>query len=156
LKGIIKHIRKFNKDKALEEIVSDDQEEPGHFMVAPVAYAASSPPTDYKLRNSFIFDSGATIYVCNDHSRFQDFESSVNKRLYAGDTIVSIEGFGSVEITLQGPNGPRKVLLTKVALVSSFHMSVASLKCFIQKNVHWNTEAEQLTYRGKMYCQVPQ
>ena len=61
-----------------------------------------------------------------------------------------------MEITLQGPKGPRKAWLTKVALVSSFHTSIASLKCFIQKDVHWNTQAEELTYQGKMYCKVPQ
>ena len=131
LKYIISRIWKSNKDKASDEMVSDDLEEPGNFMVVPVAYTTSSPTSDYKLRNSFILDSGATTHVCNDRSRFQNFQLSVHERLYAGNAIVLIKGFGSVEITLQGPKGPCKAWLTKVALVSSFHTSGASLKYFI-------------------------
>ena len=137
-------------------MVSNNLEELGNFIVIPVAYITSSPTLDYKLQNRFILNSSATTYVCNDQFRFQNFQLSVHEWLYTGNTIVPIEGFSSMEITLQGPKGPRKAWLTKVALVSSFHTSIASLKCFIQKDVHWNTQAEELTYQGKMYCKVPQ
>jgi hypothetical protein len=68
---------------------------------------------------------------------------------------VRIEGFGSIDINVQvgkDTKSVRTITLQETALVSSFHTSVASLKCFIQKGVHWNTATEGLTYRGKPFC----
>ena len=59
-----------------------------------------------------------------------------------------------MEITIQGPDGPFKVQLFDTALISSFHTSVVSLKKFIAKNVHWNTEREALIYQGGVFCHV--
>jgi len=113
--------------------------------------------SDYILRDSFILDSGATTHVCNNRERFQDFKPATDEDvLYAGDTIISIEGFGTIEITIQGSTGPKKISLTKAAYVPAFHTNVASLKQFIQKDVHWNTKTGHLIYRDQIFCKVPE
>ena len=119
------------------------------------AYHSASNTSDYNLRNSFILDSGATIHVCNTRSRFSSLSpASENDRLYTGDTIIPIEGFGSVDITIQTPCGPKLIELQKTALVPSFHTLVVSLKCLIMKKVYWDMENDRLVQAGKTFCSV--
>jgi hypothetical protein len=57
------------------------------------------------------------------------------KFVYAGNTVIPIEGFGNVMITIQAPNSPRKIELMDTAYIPSFHTMVASLDKFVAKNV---------------------
>ena len=108
-------------------------EKAGVFMTA-VSYSDS---TDYNLRDSFILDSGATVHVCNSRQHFAtSTPASEDDLLYAGNTLVPIEGFGSVDITIQTPAGPRLIELQHTALISSFHTSVVSLKRLVAKGVY--------------------
>ena len=84
----------------------------------------SSIATSYCLQNSVILDSGATINVCNDQSRFQELSPSMGATIYAGSEVLPIEGYGSIYLTLSTNSNPMKVKLTNVALVPSFHTSV--------------------------------
>src|SRR4051794_32840295 len=107
---------------------------------------ASATTSDYHLRDSFIIDSGTTLHVRNDRSRFQDTRlTSDDKFLYTGNAAIPIEGFDSVTITIQAPEGPRLIILYEVLYVSSFHTRVASLDRLIVKGVHWDTK-ESETY----------
>ena len=126
-------------------------EKAGVFMTA-VSYSDS---TDYNLRDSFILDSGATVHVCNSRRRFATFTpASEDDLLYAGNTVVPIEGFGSVDITIQTPAGPRLIELQHTALISSFHTSVVSLKCLVAKGVYWDMQNNRLTRDGMTFCSV--
>jgi hypothetical protein len=75
--------------------------------------------------------------------------------LIAGNDQVQIEAYGDVLITAEGSYGPKQILLKKVAYVPSFHTSVASLRRFIKQNVHWDTEGNRLTYKGRTFCHTP-
>ena len=118
-------------------------------------YVASNSKYEYSLHCSFILDSGASVHVCNDRSRFHNIRAAEPEEyLIAGSSIIQIEAFGSIDITLEGPSGPRKIELKDTALIVSFHTSVVSLNKFIAKNVHWNTEREALTHQGDIFCKV--
>jgi hypothetical protein len=122
----------------------------GAFTVSCIASAS----TDYHLRNSLILDSGATLHVCNDKEIYEDLRSaSDDDCLYAGNTIIPIEGFGTITVTVRTLNGPRIIKLLNTALVSSFHTSVVSLDRFMAKGVHWDTEGKRLHSNGQtLFC----
>jgi hypothetical protein len=82
------------------------------------------------LNDSFILDSGATCYVCNDKSRFTDFRLPTDDDvLYASESVIPIEGFGTVLVTVTTLEEPKQytVYLHNVVLILLFHTSVASL-----------------------------
>lgn len=156
---------------ATEESTIRSNEEPGVFTTSLVqgyttaknfssnaaVHVVTNQNYGYSLRNSFLLDSGASIHVCNDRSRFRNLRAAeLEEYLIAGSSVIQIEAFGLVEITLEGPNGPKTIVLEETALVSSFHTSVVSLNRFISKNVHWNTELKALTYQGRPFCYVQQ
>ena len=123
-------------------------------FIAVASYAASNS-SDYNLRDSFILDSGATAHVCNSRKRFISFTpASEDDLLYAGNTIIPIEGFGSIDIIIQTPDGPKIIELQNMALISSFHTSVVSLKRIMAKGVYWDTEHNCLTRSGNTFCTV--
>jgi hypothetical protein len=77
----------------------------------------ASASTDYHLQNSFILDSGAILHVCNNKERFEDLRfATEDDCLYAGNTILPIEGFGIISYgsTL---NGPRIIKLLNTTAV---------------------------------------
>ena len=116
---------------------------------------STSNPSDYNLRDSFILDSGATIHVCNSRDRFQTVSpASESDLLYAGNMIIPIEGFGSVDIIVQTPAGPKLIELQNTALVPTFHTSVVSLKRIVTKKVYWDMENDRLTQAGNTFCTV--
>lgn len=56
------------------------------------------------LRNSFIFDSQATVHVCNDRSRFRNLRAAgPEETLTTGSPVIQIQAFGSVDIVLAPP-----------------------------------------------------
>ena len=91
------------------------------------------------LNDSFILDSGATCYVCNNKSRFINFRLPTDDDvLYAGESVILIEGFGTVLVIVTTSEEPKQytVYLHNVVLISLFHTSVASLRLFMAKGVH--------------------
>jgi hypothetical protein len=124
----------------------------GTFTVSSCIVSAS---TDDHLRNSFILDSGATLHVCNDEERFEDLRSaSDNDCFYAGNTLVPIDRFESITVSVQTLNGPRIIKLLNASLVSSFHPSVFSIGHFMAKNVHWDTESKRLHSNRQTLCSI--
>lgn len=122
----------------------------GSFAVR-AALAADSQP--YKLKNCWTLDSGTDIHICNDRSRFK-FEKSALKTdtLIAGKATYTIEAFGSVNITVNTPEGPSIVQLLNVALVPGFFTSLVCLRRFTEKGVHWDTQNERLHSNGEIFC----
>jgi hypothetical protein len=138
-----------------------DDDEPSAFAISE-AYAnhftvdSNQSTTSYALHDSFILDSGATLHCCNTYLRFHNIApGGVDDKLIAGEDEIQIEGFGDIYITADGPNGPRQILLQDVAYVPSLHTSVVSLRKFIQKDVHWDTQQNRLTYKDHTYCFTP-
>ena len=153
LDGIIKSIQQKQLEGSTD--TGNSRDPPALFATTTsIPYVDQS---DYILQDSFILDSGATTHVCNNREQFQDFKPATDEDIfYAGDTIISIEGFGTIEITIQGSTGPKKISLTKAAYIPAFHTNVASLKQFIQKDVHWNTKTGHLIYWDQIFCKVPE
>ena len=91
------------------------------------------------LNNSFILDFGATYHVYNDKLRFMDFRLLTDDDvLYAGESVILIEGFGTVLVIVTTLKEPKQytVYLYNVVLISLFYISVASLQLFIVKGVY--------------------
>lgn len=113
----------------------------------------------YDLEQSWILDSGATVHVCNDRSRFIEFSSKVNLEeiLWAGDTQIRIQGYGKVIIYLQSPKYPngRPLTLKNVAFVPSLHTNVTSLHLLNIAGAHWDTELSILKLNGQHFANTP-
>ena len=68
--------------------------------------------------------------------------------------MIDIQCFGSVNITVQTPNGPRTIELQDVALVPSFHTNMVSLERFRSKNIHFDSGLNVLKLNGETLCNV--
>jgi hypothetical protein len=82
------------------------------------------------LNNSFILDSRATYYICNNKSRFTDFRLPIdNDVLYTSESVILIKGFGTVLVIVTTLEEPKQytVYLYNVVLILLFYISVASL-----------------------------
>jgi len=137
-----------------------DVEEPSAFTTSLSVYSTSEltleSDSQFALANSFILDSGATTHVCNDRTRFKYIRPAHDDdRLIAGKDVIPIEGFGPVEITVEGPHAERTIILENTVLVPQFHTNVVSLRKFIQRNVHWDTENSRLKFNGNTFCKTP-
>jgi hypothetical protein len=66
----------------------------------------------YLLRDSFVLDSSATIYIYNNSIRFINLEPS-NQLLFAGTDIADIQGFGDVNIIISTLDGKKRYFLLK-------------------------------------------
>jgi hypothetical protein len=85
--------------------------------------------------------------------RFQTLRpASGSDYLTAGASRIPIEGYGLVEITLKlTPTSSRKIKLAEVALVPSFHTNIVALDRLMQRNVHWNTEQQELRRKSEIF-----
>ena len=98
------------------------------------SHMVSSVAKTSTLRNSVLLDSAATVHVFNDLSRFTDFRyASDEDSLLAGKERLSIDGWGTVKLTVKTETGYRTIRLQDVAYVESFHTNIASLVRFTNK-----------------------
>jgi hypothetical protein len=91
------------------------------------------------LNNSFILDSGATCYIYNNKLRFTDFRLPIDDDvLYAGESVILIEGFGTVLVIVTTLEELEQytIYLHNVVLILLFYISVASLWLFMAKGVY--------------------
>jgi hypothetical protein len=110
---------------------------------------------EIEIKDTWILDSGSNLHICNDHKRFI-FErmATEDDKFSAGKTEYSIEAYGSVNITVDTPNGSRTVKLLDVALAPGFLTNTASLDKFTSKGVHWDTQKQCLYADGEIFCYV--
>jgi hypothetical protein len=147
---------KLRAQKQTSEQQGEPQQGPTTPYMAFASQSAFSVDRDsYELKNMWILDSGANAHVCNDHTRFKYKRTArEDENLVAGKTVYQIEAFGSVEITIQSPIGPKSVTLLDVALTPGFFTNTASLHRFTSKRVHWDTQGSRLHTNGKTFCSV--
>jgi hypothetical protein len=74
--------------------------------------------------------------------------------VYAGSNIISIEEFGSIDITAKDKEGTYKITLLDVAYVPSLHISLVSLRKFKQKKVYFNGEKDEMVKNGETFCHL--
>ena len=83
---------------------------------ANVVYIESSfqASTLHPLKLSTILDSGTTLHVFNDLSRFTNFRKAPRHHvLIAGDSEVPILGYGDINLQVNRPNGSKGTLRDK-------------------------------------------
>jgi len=109
--------------------------------------------SDYHLRNNHLLDPAANAHVCNNPAKFCDLRPATEDDfLFAGNTVIPINGFGKVDIAVKTPNGRRKMTLFETALVPSFHTSFVSMRKLKAKEVYWDMEHDRLMKNGKTLC----
>lgn len=86
--------------------------------------------SEYPLKNSAILDSGATLYVFNQISRFNNFRTALAEdKIFASDRALAIEGYSDVDIYLQNAIGDKHLLrLNNVAFVPGMATNLVSLR----------------------------
>jgi hypothetical protein len=115
-------------------------------------YTASS---NYKLQNHWILDSGSDIHVCSSATGFTPTRTATaHDQLHAGKTAYDIESFGTLNIDVYTPQGPRKMTLLDVVYVPGFMTNLVSLSRLVQKGVHWDTAKACLHRDGNTLCYV--
>ena len=93
----------------------------------------------YPLKNSAILDSGTTIHIFNEISRFLHFQTAPQGDfVWAGDSKVKVLGYGDVDIAIQGPQGKRILRLHDVALCKDFACNLVSLRQLHKKGYWWD------------------
>ena len=130
---------------------SNEAEIPSH--ASYTAGFISGKQIPYVLHDSFILDSGATIHICNDRQRFEDFVL-VSESVYAGEGQVQVQGFGTVRINIDRPSGKLNIKLAQVAFIPNFQTNTVSFRRLKTKGIEWDTENNNLTQGGKIWCKV--
>ena len=104
---------------------------------------ASLEANSYPLRNSTILDTGSTIDVCNEISRFLNFKAATyGDFLYAGDVKVPILGYGDVDVQAKSPTGRVILRLHNVAYCPNFACNVVSFRKLQKQGLWWDTRQE--------------
>jgi hypothetical protein len=85
---------------------SDEKSSTSTRGVFAVRKAISVESYTCKLKNCWTLDSATFIHVCNDRSRFKfDRTALENDIIVTGKTTHAIEAFGSIDISVETPNG---------------------------------------------------
>jgi hypothetical protein len=78
--------------------------------------AFSTSNQGYPLKEAYILDSGLTTHICNQFQRFTNFrQARPGDFLWAGNSKVEIQGYGSVLVNTTGTNRRQTLRLDNVA-----------------------------------------
>lgn len=109
----------------------------------------------YRLRDSFLMDSGSTIHVSRDRERFSNFRKAPTSHYaFCGSGKVPILGYGEIDIELSNISvkRPKKKLLRlhNVAFCPLFPTNLASLSKLEEREMDWNHKTGEITLRGDL------
>ncbi len=98
--------------------------------------------TLHPLKLSTILDSGTTIHVFNDLSRFHNFKKAPRHHyLVVGDGEVPILGYGDVHLTVTRLDGSKGILrLKSVAFCTDFATNLVSFRLLKEKGYYWDNK----------------
>ena len=97
----------------------------------------------YPLRDSAILDSGITLHIFNQISRFLNFRRAPHgDYIVTGDGKASILGYSDVDILVDGPNGKRAIQLYRAAFCEGFACNLVSLKKLLARGLWWDTKPD--------------
>jgi hypothetical protein len=96
----------------------------------------------HPLELSMILDSGTTLRIFNDLSRFTNFRKAPSYHiLTAGDHEVPILDYGDVHVSVTRPNGGIGTLrLKNAAFCTDFAMNLVSFWLLREKGYYWNNK----------------
>jgi GAG-pre-integrase domain len=93
----------------------------------------------YPLKNSAILDSGTTIHIFNEISRFLRFRPAESSDfVWAGEDKVRIQGYGNVDVQIQSPKGKHILRLFDVAFCPDFACNLVSLRLLHRQGYWWD------------------
>jgi GAG-pre-integrase domain len=100
--------------------------------------------TPYPLKLSTILDSGTTLHIFNDLSRFHNFRKAPRHQyVTAGSSEVPILGFGDVDVRVTRPNGSRGTLrLKEVAFCTDFNTNLVSFNLLQKRGYYWDNKGQ--------------
>lgn len=108
------------------------------------ALAAFNISYDDNQSDQILMDSGATVHVFHDKTRFIGlYDSRTNERLKCGGGLVAIQGWGTIRLAL---TKGRILSLHRVAYISSFPINLVSLSKLESQGIDWEHRT------GKMNC----
>ena len=111
----------------------------------------------HPLRDSIIFDSGASGHICNDLSIMTDNrDAPLNDILStaSGNLQITKDGTMTIRNTIHGQS---KVLhLPNAAYVPDSAVSLASMQKLKNYGVRWDQDNDTLTFKGDTICQLEQ
>ena len=115
---------------------------------------------NYSLYKSTLLDSGTTIHISNDLSRFQNLKKAPRGHVVrCGNHFARILGYGSIDIDVINERNGRSVFrIRKVAYCPDFMTNLVSLTKLMECGIHWNTERNVL-YRAdsrRVICKLQQ
>jgi transposase InsO family protein len=113
---------------------------------------------DYSLYKSTILDSGTTIDIFTDLSRFQNFRKAPrNHVIRCGNHFARILGYGTVDLDIVTERNSKGILrIRNAAYCPDFMTNLVSLTKLIKRGIHWDTENRRL-YRSidrSIVCQL--
>ena len=114
-------------------------------LYAFLASKTHARPDEYPLFYSLILDSGTTLHVFNDLSRFYNLRKAPRGHsIVAGNSQVPILAYGDVDITVKGPHGPQTLRLRDTAYCTDFQCNLVSFDKLQQRGYYWDTRKELL------------
>ena len=107
--------------------------------------------SNYSLRNSWILDNGSNDHVCNStmKHRFTKTRKGTGELLAAGRDILEIECYGTIQITVDSPTGPKLITLTEVCYVPDLMTNAVSDYRLSLKGVFFDGWKKHLHVKGK-------
>jgi hypothetical protein len=88
-------------------------------------------------KNSATLDSGSTIHVFNEVTRFLNFQTAPDGDfVWAGEHKVPILGYGDIDIQIRDLKGSRIMRLFDVAYCQNFASNLVSLRQ-LHKQGYW-------------------
>jgi hypothetical protein len=110
----------------------------------------STTTTKYPLSQSAILDSGTTLHIFNDLSRFYNLRKGPRDHfIVAGSSQVPILAYGDVNIKIRGPRGPQTLRLRDVAYCTDFQCNLVSFDKLQQCGYYWDTQKDLLMRQNK-------
>jgi hypothetical protein len=109
------------------------------FFVRKILHQGAFSIEQYPLKNSAILDSGTTIHIFNEISRFLNFRSAeYGDFVWAGEHKVPIQGYGNVDIKVKDSKGTKILRLFDVAFCQDFATNLVSLRQLHQRGLWWD------------------
>jgi hypothetical protein len=109
------------------------------FFVRRILDRGAFSTEQYPLKNSAILDSGTTIHIFNEISRFLDFRPADHGDfVWAGEHKVPIQGYGNVDIKVRDPKGAKILRLFDVAFCRNFASNLVSLQQLHKRGLWWD------------------
>ena len=102
----------------------------------------------YPLRNLFILDSGSTTHICNNIERMTNLRAPMpGDYIWAGNTRVWIQGYGTVQVRTKGYHAEQSIQLNNVALCPDILCNLVSFRLLRQQGIWWDNKSEPTMLR---------